>query len=213
MQEIKVRIISDYDNQGVQNWLRQQSKNGDSCFCKDCYKVFFTTQDIPTDYTIMINKVNQDTAICSSKIWGLQQEPYISGNKEHIIPFKNEFAKRAQTYAQCSKVFAFVEELIEQGDKFIPSPPYVYWLFEGGARTMSFQEIQNLDLSHKNKEISCIANTDKKAFIGHIQRAEFVNFLKQTSLPIDYYGGENLIEIKHTCRIPSKNLTIIHTLC
>lgn len=54
---------------------------------------------------------------------------------------------------------------------------------------LSFETLKNLSF-HKTKEISCIANTDKKAFAGHIHRANFVHFLKTTTLPIDYYGGE-----------------------
>lgn len=126
--EIVVRIISDYSDANVSFWLKQQSHLNDCCYYQDGYKIIYTTQAIEADYTLMINKVNQDTLVKSSKIWGIQQEPFISGNMEYIIPYKNEFAKKPKTYAQCSKVFAFVEELLSQDSKFIPSPPYVYWL-------------------------------------------------------------------------------------
>ncbi|ANV97382.1 hypothetical protein BBW65_00455 [Helicobacter enhydrae] len=198
MQEIKVRIVGDYSNEQIISWLKQQSHLGDCSYYSKGYKILYTTQDIPTDYTILINKVNQDTPVQSSSIWGIQQEPFIPGHFKYIIPFKNEFAKNPETYAQCSKVFAFVPELLECDSKFIPSPPYLYWLVDGWKRTLNFQEIKHLHLE-KNKEISCIANTDKKAFPGHIQRSEFVNFLKTTQLPIDYFGGEK----KHNT-IPTK---------
>lgn len=187
--DIKVRIISDYSDVSVDSWLKQQSLLGDRCYYQDGYKIIYTTQAIQTDYTLMINKVNQDTQVQSSKIWGIQQEPFITGSLQYIIPYKNEFAKKPKTYAQCSKVFAFVEELLAQDPKFIASPPYLYWLIGGGDRMLSFDSIKNLSFQ-KTKEISCIANTDKKAFAGHIQRADFVHFLKKTNLPIDYYGGE-----------------------
>lgn len=201
MREIKVRIISDYQNASVESWLKQQSKNNDCSYAKGQFKVIYTTENIPTDYTIMINKVDQDTAIdCPlQNIWGIQQEPFIEGNLNYAIPFKNEFAKKPQTYAQCSKIFAFVPKLLEQKDKFIASPPYIYWLLEHN-RTQSFQDIASFDFfSNKHKEISCIANLDKKAFAGHINRANFVKFLKNTPLPIHYFGGEkshNFIQTK-----------------
>lgn len=189
--DIVVRIVSDYNDASVDSWLKQQSLLGDRCYRHNNYRVIYTTQSIETDYTIMINKVNQDTRVQTSRIWGIQQEPFIAGSMRSIIPFKNEFAKNPKTYAQCSKVFAFVKELLDQDSKFIPSPPYLYWLIEvgGGDRMLSFETLKNLKFD-KTKEISCIANTDKKAFIGHIHRTNFVNFLKTTSLPIDYYGGE-----------------------
>lgn len=188
---IVVRIVSDYSDVSVDSWLKQQSLLGDRCYHYDGYKVIYTTQPVEADYTIMINKVNRDTRVQTSQIWGIQQEPFIAGSLQYTIPYKNEFAKKPTTYAQCSKVFAFVEELLAQDSKFIPSPPYLYWLIEvgGGDRVLSFETLKNLNFD-KTKEISCIANTDKKAFIGHIHRANFVNFLKATSLPIDYYGGE-----------------------
>lgn len=190
MKQISVRIISDYSDSSVDSWLKQQSRYGDRIYHGDGVEICYTTSAIPTDYTILINKVDKDTPIETSCVWGIQQEPFIPGSAQYIIPFKNEFAKKATTYAQCSKVFAFVEELLIEDRKFIPSPPFLYWLLEGGGdRELSFESIKNLSFD-KTKEISCIANTDKRAFVGHIHRANFVNFLKTTSLPIDYYGGE-----------------------
>lgn len=201
MQTITVRIISDYNNKTIQTWLKQQSILGDCCYHTENLKVFFTTENIPSDYVILINKVNQDTEVCvpKDKVWGLQQEPFIPANSKYCKPFKNEFAKKPSTYQSCSKVFAFVSELLEYKDKFIPSPPFIYWLIEGGERNLSYQDILSLDISKKSKEISCIANLDKKAFAGHLQRAEFVRFLQKTSLPIEYFGGEKTHNI-----IPTK---------
>lgn len=201
MQTITVRIISDYKNSTVQSWLKQQSILGDCSYHTNNLKVFFTTDETPSDYIILINKVNHDTSVCApkGKVWGLQQEPFIPANQKYCKPFKNEFAKKPSTYQSCSKVFAFVEELLQHQGKFIPSPPFIYWLIEGGDRKLSYTDIQNLDISNKSKEISCIANLDKKAFAGHLQRAEFVRFLQTTPLPIEYFGGEkthNLIPTK-----------------
>lgn len=203
MPTLKVRIISDYQDKTVSSWLKQQSKNGDSCYENNDFKISYTTENIPTDYTILINKVDTDTQIiCDLRnILGIQQEPFISGSQKYLIPFKNEFAKNAKTYHQCSKVFAFVPQLLHQNSKFVASPPFVYWLIDG-ERHLSFEQIKNLDLS-KTKDISCIANTDKRAFAGHIQRANFVHSLKTLPpphfIPIDYYGGEkahNMIKSK-----------------
>lgn len=192
MKTIKVRIISDYQNQTVDSWLKQQSTNGDQTFYGSQANVFFTTQTGYNDYVLMINKVNIDTPICCppNKIFAIQQEPYIPSNPFFGIPFKNEFAKKPSTYAQCEKVFAFVPELLCQNQKFIPSPPYLYWLIEGGNRKLTFQDIANLDILKKSKEISCIANLDKKAFAGHLKRTQCVQYLKNSSLPIDFFGGE-----------------------
>lgn len=201
MQTITVRIISDYQNKTIQTWLKQQSFLGDCAYHSENKQVFFTTEAIQSDYTLLINKVNQDTEVCCPKdrVWGLQQEPFIPANEKYCKPFKNEFAKKPSTYISCSKVFAFVEELLKHKGKFMPSPPFIYWLIEGGERKLSYQDILNLKITQKSKEISCIANLDKKAFAGHLQRAEFVRFLQKTPLPIEYFGGEkahNLIPTK-----------------
>lgn len=194
MQTIIVRVISDYKNSTVQTWLKQQSEHGDCSYHTNDKKVFFTTENIECDYVLLINKVNCDTEVFCPKdnVWGLQQEPFIPANSQYCKPFKNEFAKKPSTYASCSKVLAFVKELLSHQDKFIPSPPFIYWLIEGGERKLTYQELLNLDITHKNEEISCIANLDKKAFAGHLQRAEFVRFLQKTSLPIKYFGGEKV---------------------
>lgn len=131
--KIKVQIVSDYDDESVEAWLKQQSVFGDRCYYQKDYKVIYTTRFIQADYILLINKVNQNTQVQASRIWGIQQEPFITGNLQYAIPYKNEFAKNPKTYAQCSKVFAFVKELLNQDAKFIPSPPYLYWLIEGGG--------------------------------------------------------------------------------
>ncbi|RAX55307.1 hypothetical protein CCY99_00990 [Helicobacter sp. 16-1353] len=77
---------------------------------------------------------------------------------------------------------------------FIKYPPMMYFLF---APNMPYNELCNLPIPRKIKEISCIASFDKKAFAGHLDRMKFVKALQNSHLgdKIDFYGNKTPNEL------------------
>lgn len=203
--DLRVCIISDY-RQEFESLLKNLSLNAD---CKKTIKIgnkdYILEFDMSFkydkyDYILIINKAIKNVKISAKRVIALQQEPFIQASKKYLIPFKNEWAIKKETYKDCNLVFAFneglfeCETLINHNPKtflynetiFIKYPPMMYFLFGN----ISYKDLFKASPLNKEKLISCIASFDKRAFAGHIDRMKFVKALHKSRLGklIDFYG-------------------------
>lgn len=200
MNKIIVSVIQNtdkvFDKRWLQDWLIKQSFQNDGCYRQDDIEVSFSADLFESDYVVMLNRLDEDKILNVGKnnLFALQQEPFIPNSSKYQIPFKNEFAREKRTYNGFRKVFAFVPELLSKTPPpstcYIPHHPMMYWMFCSKDKP-TFQEIAEMKVPQKSKNISCIASHHKSIFPGHIARKEFVLWLKEQNIAkkISFYGA------------------------
>ncbi len=145
--------------------------------------VQFTTGPVGhCDYVIVLNHLDEPLSIeCPPEnVWALMQEPYIAGIFDWMV----------EDIEQYSRVFT--HHNIPDNNTIVPSHPAVPWFLEH-----SYDELKTFQIPEKRELLSWVTS-NKSGFPGHKKRMAFLNYIVANgSLPIDIYGVDTFVDIKH----------------